>query len=180
MKSVAIQGTKGSYSEEAANLIFNGKAVISGFSSFFETFQALLLKKTEYALIPFQNTIIGEITSAVQLFNQTDLKVHEEIPVKIKHVLVGTQNARISQIRSVRSHFAALQQCQDFFDLNPQISQIIGADTASSIRRIVHDGDAENGAIGSPRAAEIYGAKILSQTIANEFDNQTTFYLIGK
>ena len=178
MRSVAIQGTRGSYSEEAALRLFGQKAKIQGFSSFFETFQALLIKNVDYALIPVQNTIIGEISSAVSLFEQTDLRVLEEFPLKIEHVLVGTPNSRLSEIKSVRSHIAALDQCEEFFTANKHIQKIIGSDTASSIRRIISDNKNENAAIGSPRATEIYGGKILTKNIANQRENQTTFYLI--
>ena len=178
MRSVAIQGTKGSYSEEATVKLFGNNAHIQGFSSFFETFQALLMNSVDYAVIPVQNTIIGEISSAVKLFKQTDVQVIDELPLKIRHVLVGTENAELESIKTVRSHIAALSQCKDFFDANKKIRQIIGADTASSIRRIVADNVAENAAIGSPRAVEIYGGKVLSENIANITENQTTFYLI--
>lgn len=178
MYSIAIQGTKGSYSEEATIKLFGNNANIHGFSSFFETFQALLIKKVEYAVIPVKNTIIGEISSAVKLIKQADISVIDEIPLDIQHVLVGTDHAQLYQIKSVRSHIAALQQCKVFFKMNKHIKQIIGADTASSIRRVVSDRIPENAAIGSPRAAEIYGGKVLSENIANKYKNQTTFYLI--
>lgn len=178
MNSVAIQGTKGSYSEEATLKLFGNNTHIQGFSSFFETFQALLMKSVDYAVIPVKNTIIGEISSAVKLYKQTDVRVIDELPLKIQHVLVGTENAKLNEIKSVRSHVAALGQCKEFFDSHTHIKQIIGADTASSIRRVVSDGISENSAIGSPRAVEIYGGKVLSENIANRNENQTTFYLI--
>ncbi len=178
MRSVAIQGTKGSYSEEATIQLFGNNAYIQGFSSFFETFQALLMKTVDYAVIPVQNTIIGEISSAVKLFQQTDVRVIDVLPLKIQHVLVGVENSNLNEIKSVRSHIAALEQCRDFFEENEQIAKIVGADTASSIRRVVTDSINENAAIGSPRAAEIYGGKVLSENIANQHKNQTTFYLI--
>ena len=64
-----------------------------------------------------------------------------------------------------------------FFN-NKKLQQIIGADTASSIRRIVEENILENAAIGSRRAAEIYGGKILKENIADDLDNWTTFYIL--
>lgn len=180
MLTVAIQGTKGSYSEEAATKLFSNNAKICGFSSFFETFQALLINSVDYAVIPVKNTIIGEINSSTEIYKQTDLKIYDELPLDIQHVLVGTKDSYYGGIKSVRSHIAALKQCRSFFDNNFHIQQIIGADTASSIRRIISDDIPENAAIGSLRAAKIYGGKILSENIANEIQNQTTFHLIGK
>lgn len=179
MHSVAIQGATGSYSEEAAVRFFGQAIHIQGFSSFFETFRALLAKSVDYAVVPVKNTIIGEISATVQIFNQTDLRVHDQLSLDIDHVLVGTQSSVLGNIRNVTSHDAALGQCKSFFDRNRQIKKIVGADTGSSIRRVVVDDLPENAAIGSCRAAEIYGGKILLDSVANENINQTTFYLIG-
>ncbi len=178
MRSVAIQGTKGSYSEEAAMKLFGASASIKGFSSFFDTFQALLTKSVDYALIPVRNTIVGEILAVTHIFNQTDLQVIDELPLSIQHVLVGGKNTVLKQIKSVMSHHAALAQCRSFFNENPQIKQTVGSDTASSIRQIVSEHNAENSAIGSYRAAKIYGGKILLENVADKKINHTTFYLI--
>lgn len=180
MRSIAIQGTIGSYSEEAAIALFGSDVKIKGFRSFFETFQALLMNAADYAVIPVRNTIIGEISSATSLYSQTDLDVLDEFPLEIRHVLVGTENACFDEIRSVRSHVAALKQCAGFFEKHQHIERIVGADTASSIRRIVSDGMNEMAAIGSPRAAAIFGGKILSEGISDQTNNQTTFHVIGK
>ncbi len=178
MRSVAIQGIKGSYSEEAALKLFGNTARIEEFSSFFETFQALLVKSVDYAVIPLKNTIIGEISTAVEFFNQTDLEIIDELPLDIRHALIGTNEASLDEIKTVRSHIEALKQCGQFFSENQNIRQIIGSDTASSIRRIIADDLAENAAIGSLRAAEIYGGKVLAENIADEITNQTFFYLM--
>ena len=180
MHTIAIQGTIGSYSEEAAITLFGERAQIRGFSSFFETFQALLIKTVDYAVIPVRNSIVGEISSATSFYQYSDLEVLEEFPLDISHVLVGCRNSHIDQIRSVRSHGEALKQCSDFFKNNAHLASVVGADTASSIRRVTSEGIASNAAIGSPRAARIYNGKILSENVANQLDNQTTFHLIGK
>lgn len=177
-KTVAIQGTLGSYSEEAALKLFGRRANLLGFSSFFETFQALLLRNADYAVIPVRNTIIGEIKVAVDFLNQSDLRVVDEVPLQIQHVLAGTKDARLEKILAVRSHVEALRQCRRFFELNPWITRIIGADTAGAIRRVVADGMAGYAAIGSRRAVRLYGAKILLENVADRYLNQTTFYLV--
>ncbi|MEZ5345263.1 MAG: prephenate dehydratase domain-containing protein [Pyrinomonadaceae bacterium] len=179
MNSVAIQGAIGSYSEEAATRLFGTTADIHGYSSFFETFQAVLTRAAEFAVIPVRNTIIGDIKSAINILSQTDLRVHDELSIDICHVLVGTADSRLEDIVSVRSHVEALKQCRNFFANNPNIEQVVGADTASSIKRIISESNAQRGAIGSRRAAELYGGKLLLENVANETQNQTTFYLVG-
>lgn len=175
---VAIQGVKGSYSEEAARRFFGAKAVIVECLNFEETFRAVVSRQTKYAVVPLKNKIIGEIKSATEILNRTNLKISDELPLEVRHVLCGTMTAEFENLKTVRSHIEALKQCGKFLSKNNQLQQIIGADTASSIRRIVEENISENASIGSRRAAEIYGAKILKENIADDADNWTTFYLL--
>jgi prephenate dehydratase len=94
-------------------------------------------------------------------------------------VLAGTPDANIEQLVSVRSHVEALKQCRKFLSTHPNLTPVIGTDTASSVRRIVGEADPASSAICSRRAAELYGAKILRENIADDIDNWTTFCLIG-
>ncbi|CAN5773656.1 hypothetical protein BH20ACI4_BH20ACI4_30850 [soil metagenome] len=176
--AVAIQGIKGSYSEEAARRFFGTKAEIVECLNFEETFQTVISKQTKYAVVPLKNKIVGEITSATEILNRTNLKISDELPLEIRHVLVGTNDGEFENLKTVRSHIEALKQCREFLTNSNHLQQIIGADTASSIRRIVEESISENAAIGSRRAAEIYGAKILKENIADDSDNWTTFYLL--
>ena len=175
---VAIQGVKGSYSEEAARSFFGAKANIVECLNFEDTFNSVISNQTKYAVVPLKNKIVGEITSATEFLNRTNLKISDELPLEVRHVLAGTKDAEFENIKTVRSHVEALKQCRNFLSDNQNLQQIIGADTASSIRRIVEENISENAAIGSRRAAEIYGAKILMENIADDLDNWTTFYLL--
>ena len=179
MSLVAIQGIKGSYSEEATLKLFGQSAEIMECADFAETFRRLIDKKANYAVIPFKNKIVGEIETPHRLFRESELQIFEKLELKVRHVLVGTSDAELENLQTIRSHVEALKQCRNFLSQNRQIKQIIGADTASSVRRIIEENKCENAAIGSRRAAEIYGAKILKENIADDNDNWTTFYLIG-
>jgi prephenate dehydratase len=178
MTLTAIQGVRGSYSEEAAIRILGHGADILECADFEETFAALSAKKADFAVVPVRNKIVGEIEAAVSLLESNRMRVLDELPLKVKHVLAGFSGARFEDLQTVRSHIEALKQCRRFLTDNPQLKQVIGADTASSVRRIVEEGAAANAAIGSQRAAEMYGAAIIMEDIADDLDNWTTFYLL--
>lgn len=180
MSIVAIQGVRGSYSEEATFKLLGQSAEIVECEKFADAFQTLLENRAEYAVIPFRNKIVGAIETPHELLKNTNLKILDELPLEVRHVLVGTNEAEFENLKSVRSHVEALKQCRRFLSFNPDLQPIIGADTASSIRRIVEENNAQNSAIGSRRAAEIYGAKILQENVADDTENWTTFYLLQK
>lgn len=179
MCRVAIQGIKGSYSEEAAVRLLGPDPCLVECGDFDSTFAAVEAGDADYAVVPVRNKIVGDIVPVVNLIQGKRAQVYDQLELKVMHVLAGTQASEAGKISSVRSHIEALRQCSDYLAQLPSCTQEIGADTASSIRRIVNEGRPENAAIGSRRAAEMYGAKILAENIANIKENWTTFYLIG-
>ena len=179
MTRVAIQGVKGSYSEEAVWQLFGGGASIVECCDFDETFAAVRLGDADNAVVPVRNKIVGEICRPVELLAEGSLKVLDKVPLRVRHVLTGTADAKFEDLVSVRSHVEALKQCRNFLAGHPHLTQVVGADTASSVKRIVEESTRTHAAIGSRRAAELYGAKILREDIADDIDNWTTFYLLG-
>ena len=179
MTRVAIQGVQGSYSDEAVCELFGAAATLVECESFEETFEAVRSGSAENAVIPVENKIVGEIRRPVELMRDGEFRVLDTLSLRVQHVLVGTPTSEVSSLTSVRSHVEALKQCRRFFVGNPHIVPVVGADTASSIRRIVTDEDPGNGAIGSRRAAQLYGAKILMTGVADDIYNWTTFCVIG-
>lgn len=179
MTRVSIQGVSGSYSEEAVRILFGENAEIVECRDFARAFSAVTLGDADHAVVPVANKIVGEIEQSAQLLKDGAFRILESLSLRVQHVLAGTPDASVGQLESVRSHVEALKQCQKFLIANPKLTPIVGTDTASSARRIVKEADPVRSAICSRRAAEIYGAKILRENIADDIDNWTTFYLIG-
>src|SRR5688500_7204661 len=172
MTRVAIQGVNGSYSEEAARAMFGDAASIVECRTFEDTFSAVRLGDADSALVPVENKIVGEIRQSLDLLTLGRFQVLETLALKVQHVLVGTPEATVEDLVSVRSHVEALKQCRKFLAAHPNLTQIVGADTASSVRRIVEEGNAANAAIGSRRAAALYGAKILRENRSEEHTSE--------
>lgn len=177
MIQVAIQGIRGSYSEEAALALVSEAAIIEC-EDFAATFEAVRVGRADYAVVPVENKITGDIEGSKSILRGGDFREHERLPLKVQHVLAGIRDADIGDIDRVRSHVEALKQCRNYL-VTRGWAQEIGADTASSIRRVVENGDIHVAAIGNRRAAEFYGAKIIAEEIADDRDNWTTFCLIS-
>jgi prephenate dehydratase len=180
MSVVAIQGIKGSYSEEAAlNLLGDDMSIIEC-NDFADTFAAFESHAAEYLVVPVENKIVGAIQTPADILREKKLKILERLELKVRHVLVGADNSEFELLTNVRSHIEALKQCKRFLSAHPNLIQIVGADTAGSVRRIAEERDPQKSAIGSRRAAGLYGAKILHEDIADDIDNWTTFCLVGR
>jgi prephenate dehydratase len=179
MTRIAIQGICGSYSEAAAVSFAGDGAAIIECTSFEQTFRTLAKRESEFAVVPVENMIVGRIEEPLRLLEAGRHRVVDEQLMKVEHVLAGTPDAVFDELVAVRSHVEALKQCRNFFATYPHLTRVIGADTASSVRRVVESGDQRTAAICSGRAAEIYGAKIIRQNIADNIENWTKFYLIS-
>jgi chorismate mutase/prephenate dehydratase len=179
MTRVAIQGVTGSYSEEAARRLLGEELAIVECTDFDETFEALRAGRAEKAVVPIENKIVGAIKEPNALLQAGDFRIIGIVPLAVRHVLAGSPDSTFERLTSVWSHVEALKQCSRFLAKHAHLTQMIGADTASSIQRIVADANPANAAICSQRAAKIYGARILREDIADDIDNWTTFYLIA-
>jgi chorismate mutase/prephenate dehydratase len=179
MIRVAIQGETGSYSEEAARMLFGDTLAIIGFEDFESAFLAVRHGGADHAVIPIENKIVGDIVAPRELMRSGGYRVYDRVVIEVRHVLAGTGDATLERIESIRSHVEALKQCRLFLDSLGDVRKIICADTASAAREIVAEGDPVNAAICSRRAADIYGARIICENIADDPDNRTTFVVIG-
>ena len=179
MTTVAIQGIRGSYSEEAA-LTLVPDAECLECDDFAETFSAVRSGRADYAVVPVKNKIVGDIEGTARVLSEGSFRMIDQTALKIRHVLAGTPHAQLENIETVRSHMEALKQCRRYLASRPRWVQVIGADTASSVRWTIEQGNEALAAIGSRRAAEMYGAKILAEEIADDPDNWTMFYLLAR
>jgi prephenate dehydratase len=179
MTRVAIQGIRGSYSEEAATRMFGDSLELVECTDFAAAFSEADAEDTA-VLVPVRNSIVGEIAATNLLIRSTGLRRIDEIELRIQHVLAARIGTDIEKIRRVRSHPEALRQCSRFLGARPYISTEPGPDTATSIRDIAVGESNDRAAIGSRRAAEIYSARVLCEDVADAPDNRTTFYLLGK
>ena len=180
MKRVAIQGIKGSYSDEAALQMLGPTVDILECNSFDLAIDAVLQGTGDMAVVPVENKILGRIEPAAGLVEDSSVKILDQCRLAIEHMLIGTDSAKFETLASVSSHVQALRQCRKFLNGHPKLSQIVGGDTASCVKSVVGIGDKSMAAIGSRRAAEIYGGKVVLENIADEPDNWTRFVLVGR
>ncbi len=180
MTAIAIQGVTGSYSEEAARRLLGESARLLECISFAEAMRALIEGSASGAVLPLRNKIVGDIAAVGELIRNNAVRIVDEFDLAVDHQLLGTPDAGLEDVERVSSHIEALRQCKRFLDAYPHIERESRPDTASSVRDVLRENRKEWAAIGSPRAARIYGAKVLRTGISDEAENWTTFGLIER
>ena len=117
---VAFQGEKGAYSHLASLEVFP-KAEVVGCSTFEEAFQ-LAKNNSEYKIIiPIENSLAGRVADIHYLIPKYKLQIHSEHFQKVNHNLLGIKGSKIKDIKSVRSHSQAIDQCSKIISDNNYI-----------------------------------------------------------
>lgn len=181
MKSVAIQGQKGSFHDQAAKEFFGNSVAITPCETFKEVFTAVGGGKTEGGIVAIENSLYGSINPVYDLLLKTGCKVVGEVYLRIEHCLIGLDNADIGKITEVHSQLEALAQCEDYLDTNlPNAKRVEEHDTAASVEMVKEWGDPTKAAIASKRAADEYGMSILAKNVETNSANYTRFVVISK
>jgi len=177
MTSVSFQGELGAYSEAAAVSFFDKKIETIPLPTFSAVLQHTENDKTDYSILPVENSIEGSVGESYDLLYSTNLLAVGEIYHRIIHCLIGFDS--IEKIDTVYSHPQALGQCRKFIQEN-NWKTVPTYDTAGSVK-IIKDLNKNNIAcIASKSASEIFQVPIIKEGIEDNKNNFTRFLILSK
>ncbi|MGG7142835.1 prephenate dehydratase [Clostridium nigeriense] len=177
---IGYQGVEGSFSEEALIKYFKSYDSLQNYDEFIDVFKALEKNEIEYAILPIENSYTGAITEVYDLLVKYNFYIVGEECIKIDQHLMGMPGADINNIEEIYSHPQGFDQSKGFLSKYDNVKLIPYHNTAISAKLVSELKDTRKAAIGSRRAAEIYGLDILRESINDKKDNHTKFIIIGK
>jgi len=177
-KTIACQGTSGSYSHIAANMIFPGVVKFPTLT-FEECIDKVKSGECEAALLPLENTTAGTVNDVYDLITNNSMYIIKAVTIPIHHKLILLPGAKIQNIRTVISHPQALAQCSGFIK-NMGWNKIFVDNTAFAARKMVELGDPSYGAIASGEAGDLNNLQVLNEDVCNFEHNQTRFVAVSK
>ncbi len=175
---IAFQGEQGAYSHIACEVLFKD-AVIKACPTFEETFRTAYDDENYKIVVPIENSLAGRIADIHYLLPKYKLQIYAEHFQIVEHNLLVKQNADLKDIKYVRSHAQAIDQCQNIIQ-KYKFKTIISADTAGSARELSKNEDKSIAAIASKLSAKIYNLKVLMENIEDESQNVTRFLIMGR
>ena len=134
--------------------------------------------KADYAVLPIENSSAGIISENYDLLVEYDNYIVGEQIVKINHALLGLEDADEADITSVYSHKQSIMQCSDFLEQHDNWEKFSVSNNAVAARKVMEDGDKHQAAIASAKNAQIYGLKVLRNSIQNNKNNSTRFIVV--
>ncbi len=183
----AYSGVPGCFAEEAAARYFSGLSPTGRWEdvcemvacgSFREAMQAVADGRAGYAVLPVENSSTGSVLANYDLLNEYGFFIVGEYTLGVSQCLMALPGTTLSDITEVFSHEQGLSQSRDFLSRYPW-KQTAVYNTAYAAQLVAESGRKDAAAIGSRRAAEIYGLEILVNRTNFKDTNETRFVILA-
>ena len=189
-KKLGYTGVPGAYAYEVMiNLLKNSKnsdgstgvraKEILSFNTHRELVEGVENGKVDFAILPIENSIVGEVRDSIDLINKRNIYIVGEVKHKIEHNLLGIKGSKIEDIKRVYSHEQALMQCSEFLGKYPEWEKVKMNNTALSAKYIGDTKNKENACIANMETREMYNLELLQPDINNEKENFTRFFIVS-
>ena len=182
MTTVAIQGYRGCFHEEAARKFYSARGeeiTIEECPTFESLFKALSEGRASSVVMAIENTISGGLLPNFELLRANPYKIKGEVYIPIHQNLMALPGQRVEDIKEVRTHYMAINQTRLFFERNcPWIKMVESEDTAKSAIEISEGKLMGIGAVASELAAAENGLVILAKGIETYKQNFTRFLIL--
>jgi len=177
--TVAFQGERGSFSEEAAYKLLGPRIRVQPCETFAATFASVVRGRAKLCLVPIENTLAGSVYENYDLLLKHDLHIIGEVNLRIVHNLIALPGTTLQNLRQVYSHPVALAQCGRFFARHPRVKKMPFYDTAGGVKMLAERRPPASAAIASRIAAQVYHARILQTHLEDHHENFTRFLLLS-
>ena len=175
---VSYFGPGGTFTHLAALRHFGHSAVYIPVDSIKGVFDAVEGGKTDYGLVPIENSNEGVVSSTLDMFMDYDLKISAESLLEVSQNLLSRSGDK-KKVKSIYSHPQPIAQCKIWLAANmPNIPLHESSSTAKAAEFASKNPDAA--AIASEMAARLYDLRFIEKHIEDRKDNYTRFLVIAK
>lgn len=181
---VSYLGPEGTFSYFAARQKFGASVEYVPVRGIDDVFRDVSGGRTDYGIVPVENSTEGGIRETLNMFVEFDVKVCAEIVFPIHHNLMA--NCKKEEIKKVYSKLQILSQCRNWLASNLPYAELIEVSSSAEAARIfektlksVKEGQ-YCAIIANAEIAQQYGLNILFRNIEDNPNNVTRFFVLGK
>jgi prephenate dehydratase len=177
-KRIAFQGIAGAYSEQAIREFFGPQVESVPCDTLEDIFLGVESGGADHGMLPVENAVAGSVTRSYELLMEHDLRIHAEVILRVRHMLVVPPGTALGDIERVRSHPQALAQCQRYLERHGLEAEP-AFDTAGAARDLAAKPEPGVAVVASSLAADLYDLQILDQDIEDYQFNYTRFFVLA-
>ncbi|MGM9554357.1 MAG: bifunctional chorismate mutase/prephenate dehydratase [Faecousia sp.] len=175
--TVACQGVEGAYSQLACEKLFATPS-IQYFRNFEGVFSAIEAGFCRYGILPIENSTAGSVNRVYDLMIEHNFSIVRSTRLKIDHCLLAKPDH--TQIKEVFSHEQAINQCAGFLKSLGNVKITCCENTAVAAQTVAMSDRKDVAALSSRMCAELYGLKVVQNSVQDEGNNHTRFLCISK
>ena len=177
--SVAYPGRDGAHSAAACDRLFPDGADLVPLPSFAAVAQGATAGDVHFGVLPIESSLSGSVAETHDILHDSSLSITSETILPIRHCLAGPELVPLEQIKIVRSHPAALDQCRRLLAGMPWATAIAAATTADAASEVSERKDPTEAAIASERAATMYGLTVIAGDVGDHSEAYTRFVSVA-
>ena len=178
---IAYLGPAGTFTEDALRAAGGSWSEPVLTATVSEAIEAVRDGRADRALIPFENSIEGSVRPALdtlaRLAGAVTIVGEHDHPVRIN--LIAREELQLEEIREVISHPQPLAQSAEFLRREMGAAATRAVDSTAEAVRIVSESSEPVAALGARSAAELYGCRVLRESVEDEGGNVTRFVWVA-
>ena len=175
---VAFSGVEGAFAQVAAEKIFENCNSVP-YDSFKSAYEAVLKGECDCVLLPLENSYNGDVGQVMDIAFFGSLYINGVYDIAVTQNLLTKKGVNSADVKEVISHPQALGQCAGFIKrMGYSISE--SSNTAVAAKFVAESDRNDIAAIGSEKAAEIYGLEIAERAINDSNSNTTRFAVFSR
>ncbi len=178
-KRIAYLGPQGTFTEDAA-LLHDKTAQLIPFPSIPAVAVAVASGMAEEGVVAIENSLEGSVTDTLDLLiHESGVFIRKELVLPIEHYLLVKPGTEAGEVKVLYSHPQALGQCRNVIErCFPKVNVVAALSNAAAVEEMMASTHPA-AAIGTRRAAELYGAEILARGIQDKASNVTRFVVLA-
>ena len=143
-----------------------------------DVFSEVEKSRTDYGVVPIENSIEGAVNYTLDMFMDSDLKICSEVFMEISHNLISKERSTKS-VKKIYSNPQVFGQCRMWLESNMPLCELIEVSSTSRAAEIAAK-TKYSACIASVQAARHNGLRVLESSIQDSSHNVTRFLVIGR
>lgn len=171
-------GPPGTFSEEALLASAGGAVEAVPLPTVGDVVRAVREGDVERGLAPIESAVEGSVDATLDALADAapDVAIVAEVVRPVRHALITADAIPLETVSTVASHPQALAQCRGWLRrCLPRAAVVAWPSTAEAVREVAARPAEAWAAVGTRRAAELYGCRVVEEGIEDHAGNETRF-----